>query len=232
MTPVVFHHGPVLAPSLISVCDLCDLAASVQRLEQAGVNVLHVDLLDGYFSPSMPLGLDTIRQLRKRTSLAFDCHVMAVHNEFFLRELLDIGVQQLVFHLETEPHPDYWLNEIRRAGVRAGLALKPGTPLTALDYLLEKCDVAELMLINPGFASSGSETQVPYAARKIRDLRAMITSRGLPTQIEIDGRISADNLRAYGHGDVDVFVAGSTCLRRDDLQQSVNAMLRLLEKEA
>lgn len=118
----------ILSPSLISVCDLCNLERSVHQLEEAGIEMLHVDILDGHFSPSMPLGLDTVRQLRKKTNMIFDVHLMATAHDFFVEELLDIGVEQLVFHGEMEPHMDNRLNQIRKAGVRAGVALKPGTP--------------------------------------------------------------------------------------------------------
>lgn len=110
------------------------------------------DILDGHFSPSMPLGLDTVRQLRDRTDMAFDCHVMVTESDYFVDELLDIGVQQIVFHAETESHIDGMLNRIHAKGVRAGVALKPATPLCVLDYVLDKCDTVLLMLINPGYA--------------------------------------------------------------------------------
>ena len=110
---------------------------------------------------------------------------------------------------------------IHGRGVRAGVALRPATPVSALEYVLEKCDTVLLMLINPGYASSKSEQQVAYADRKIRDLRKMIDSRGLATKIEIDGRVSPANIEAYGNGIVDIFVAGSTCIQRADIPGSV-----------
>lgn len=210
--------------SLISVCDFCNLERSVRELEAAGVELLHIDVLDGHFSPSMPLGLDTVRALRSITDLAFDVHLMAAAHDYFIEELLDIGVQQLVFHAECEPHIDNRLNQIHARGVRAGLALKPAAPLSTLDYALEKCDTVLLMLINPGYASSRAEGQVPYAARKIRELRAMIDARQLDTKIEIDGRISRENMAEFGRGDVDLFVAGSTCLDRNNLRASCEAL--------
>ncbi len=213
-----------ISVSLISVCDFCNLERSVRELEAAGVELLHIDILDGHFSPSMPLGLDTVRALRGITDLAFDVHLMAAAHDYFIEELLDIGVQQLVFHAECEPHIDNRLNQIHARGVRAGLALKPAAPLSTLDYALEKCDTVLLMLINPGYASSRAEGQVPYAARKIRELRAMIDARQLDTKIEIDGRISRENMAEFGCGDVDLFVAGSTCLNRNDLRASCEAL--------
>ena len=136
----IWDERCILASSLISCCDLCNLEQSVKTLEDGGIELLHVDILDGHFSPSMPLGLDTVAQLRTRTSMPFDVHLMASENDYFVRELLDIGVEQLVFHAETERHIDNRLNQIHAAGARAGIALKPATPLSVLDYVLEKCD--------------------------------------------------------------------------------------------
>lgn len=221
----LWEEKAILSPSVISVCDLCNLETSVRQLEEAGIELLHIDILDGHFSPSMPLGLDTVRRLRELTSLPFDAHVMATENAFFIEQLLEIGAAQVVFHAETEPHIDHWLNVIHAAGARAGVALKPATPLSTVAYVLEKCDVVELMLINPGYASSARESQVPYADRKIRELRQMIDERQLPAQIEIDGRISRQNLEDYQNGIVNLYVAGSTCLDKANLRESAQRLL-------
>ena len=125
----IWNEKCVLSPSLICL-DMCNLESQVRILEQAGITMLHVDILDGHFSPSMPLGLDLVRQLRDKTDMAFDCHVMVTEQDYFVDELLDIGVEQIVFHAETQPHIDGMLNRIHAKGVRAGVALKPATPLS------------------------------------------------------------------------------------------------------
>lgn len=215
----------IISPSLITL-DMCNLEKQVTELKQSGVEMLHVDILDGYFSPSMPLGLDTVRQLRKVTDLDFDCHVMTAKPDFFVDELLDIGVQQITFHAETTPHIDGMLGKIHAAGVRAGVALKPATPLNTLEYVLEKCDTVLLMLINPGFAQVKGEKPVVYAERKIRELRQMIDDRRLQTAIELDGRISVDNIRKYADL-AQIYVCGSTCIRRSDIPGSVGELMKL-----
>ena len=226
----IWNEKCIISPSLISVCDLCNLEGSVRQLEAAGIEMLHVDILDGHFSPSMPLGLDTVRQLRKKTDMIFDVHLMTTAHDFFVEELLDIGVQQLVFHGEMEPHMDNRLNQIRKAGVKAGVALKPGTSLNSLEYVLEKCDAVLLMLINPGYAQSKAEGQVPYASRKVRELHEMIASRGLDTKVILDGRISKQNMEEFApEGLADIFVAGSTCLDKTDLKNSAVALRQFRE---
>lgn len=216
------------SPSLITL-DMCNLETQVKQLERSGVDMLHVDILDGHFSPSMPLGLDTVRQLRTKTDLAFDCHVMTTQPDFFVDELLDIGVQQITFHAETAPHIDGMINKIHAAGVKAGVALRPATPLCTLDYVLEKCDTVLLMLINPGYASVKGEKPVVYAQRKICELREMIDARGLDTEIELDGRISAENIRKYAAW-AQVYVCGSTCMQRDDIPGSVAKLMALRDE--
>lgn len=225
----VWEEKCIISPSLICL-DMCNLESQIRILEQSGINVLHVDILDGHFSPSMPLGLDTVRQLRQKTDMFFDCHVMVENQDFFVDELLDIGVQQIVFHAETQPHIDGMINRIHAKGVKAGIALKPSTPLSTVEYVLDKCDSVLLMLINPGYAFLKGEKQVAYADRKIRQLRQMINERGLDTKIELDGRISPDNIRTYGKDLADVFVTGTTCLDRNDLLESF-ARLEQIRKE-
>ena len=168
-----------------------------------------------------------MRQLRAKTDLQFDCHVMVTEQDYFVDELLDIGVEQIVFHAETQPHIDGMLNRIHAKGVRAGVALRPATPLYELEYILEKCDTVLLMLINPGYAFVKGEKQVAYAKRKVMELREMIDRRGLDTKIEIDGRISETDIEQYGKDCVDLFVTGSTCLKRDDIPGSLQHLNEL-----
>lgn len=216
----IWKESCILSPSLICL-DMCNLEQQIKELERAGIGMVHIDILDGVFSPSMPLGLETVRQLRAVTDLEFDCHVMTQNPQYYVEELLDIGVQQMNIQIETMQHADGMLNLVHSAGVRAGVALKPSTPLTELEYVLEKCDCVLLMLINPGYASVKGESQVPYAERKINGLARMIKERGLQTQVELDGRISYKNICQYGDGRADIFVAGSTCISRQDVAASI-----------
>lgn len=227
----IWNESCILSPSLICL-DMCNLEQEVKTLEKAGIKMLHVDILDGHFSPSMPLGLDTVRQLRKKTDLFFDCHLMTTEQDFFVDELLDIGVDQIVFHGETQPHIDGMLNRIHAKGVKAGVALKPSTPLAEVEYVLDKCDTVLLMLINPGYAFVKGEKQVTYADRKIRELRKMIDDRKLHTKIEVDGRISMENIQTYGQKNVDIFVTGSTCIKKDALEQSLEELMKLRKEVA
>lgn len=213
-----------ISPSLISCCDMCNIERDIRIMEKAGIEILHVDILDGHFSPSMPIGLDVVKRLRSITKMKLDIHLMSTNNIFFINELIKMEVDQILFHIETEPHVDEALNRIKAAGIRTGVALKPGTSLNCLDYIYEKCDAILLMLINPGYASSKKEGQVTYAKRKYNDLLERIKQWGKSPLIELDGRISRDNIQSFT-GENTLFVAGSTCLNKENLEESIEELL-------
>jgi len=201
----------VLSPSIMCA-DLLNLERSVKELEEIGIDALHIDIIDGAFSPSMPLGIDTVKKLRDITNLAFDVHIMSRNNDWFVEQILAIGVQQISFHIETSLHADRLVNLIKNSGVKAGLALNPGTPLSCLDYLLPQLDNVLLMLINPGFAGDRSEKQAVYSAEKVRDLAQLISSRQVNCEIQVDGRVSLDSIPELIGAGADNLVLGSTSL--------------------
>lgn len=210
----------LLSPSLICL-DMLHLQKQIKELEAAGVKTLHIDILDGHFSPSMPLGFEAVKQIRDETKLLMECHVMADPPEYFVEELINIGVDQIVFHIETAPHVDGLISRIHKAGIRAGVALKPSTPLNVLEYVLECCDAVLLMQINPGYASSKGEKKIAYVDRKIHELHEMIQSRGLRTKVILDGRVSLEDVVRYGRDQVNLFVGGTTCIDRENIPLSV-----------
>lgn len=213
-----------ISPSLICM-DLCNLERDVKILEEAGLSMLHVDIVDGYFSPSLPMGLDVVRQLRKKTRLSFDSHVMAMENGYIVDQLVDIGVSSLCFQVETERHIARRLGQLRKSGVRPGVALAPATPLTALDYALELCDFVLLMMINPGYAGHGGEARYDFMLGKIGDLKRVILERGLDVRIELDGRVRTEDLKELRAAGGDVFVAGSSCFFSGDRPLAENIRL-------
>lgn len=198
----------IISPSLICT-DLCNLEREVIRLETLGCEMLHVDLLDGRFSPSMPIGLDTIRQLKKHTKMVFDTHVMSVANDFFVSELIDIGVERICFQLESQPTPGPLLHRIRNAGIRAGIALAPTTPVSALAYIIEQCDFVLLMQIDPGYASLPGTDREPYMLRKLEELQELLRRYAPDVTTEVDGRVDFACMPALMQRGVSVFVSGT-----------------------
>ena len=200
-----------ISPSLICM-DLCNLEQSIHELEAAGCEMLHVDILDGYFSPSMPIGLEQVKQLRAKTDLYFDAHVMAKDNTFFMEQLAEIGMGRMCFQIETETHVSRKLSWLKSKGIEAGIALAPGTPVQDLEYVLEQCDFVLLMMVNPGYASDKTEGVLESSKRKILDLRRMIQRQDLPTTITIDGRTYLDMIPQYASLGAETFVAGTSSL--------------------
>ena len=157
----------ILSPSLLSA-DVGNLAAELSALEAAGLRWVHWDVMDGRFVPNITFGQHVIRQLRKRSGLFFDVHLMIVEPENYLSEFQAAGADMLVVHAEATRHLQRTLAEIRRLGMKAGVALNPATPLSALEYVLEDVDMILLMSVNPGF---GGQKFLPITYEKIRRLR-------------------------------------------------------------
>lgn len=204
-----------LSPSVMCM-DLTNLEKSIREIEAIGIDALHIDIIDGAFSPSMPLGIDTIKKLRSITDLPFDVHIMSLNNEYFINEILDIGVQHITFHYETSLHVDRYINLIKERDVGVGVALNPATSLSTLDYILPQVDLIMLMLINPGFATNKNEKQVSYANQKVEDLRKLIDDKGYDATIQVDGRVSLDTIPMLVKAGADNLVLGSTSLFMKD----------------
>ncbi|RIO17951.1 MULTISPECIES: ribulose-phosphate 3-epimerase [Mammaliicoccus] len=219
----------ILSPSIMCG-DLINLEKSINEIEQNGLNNLHIDVIDGSFSPSMPLGLDTIKALRKKTNLNFDVHIMSDNNEFFINEIINIGAESITFHLESSKHIDRYIKLIKESGSKVGVALNPSTPLSSLEYVIDQIDMVCLMLINPGFATNKNEKQVTYANRKVSDLKNMIDERDLDVSIQVDGRVSMETIYNLVSSGADNLVLGSTSLflKGHTLSENKNTILGLL----
>jgi ribulose-phosphate 3-epimerase len=192
--------------------DLANLEKTIRELEAISIDALHVDILDGRFSPSMPIGLETARRIRQITDLPLDAHVMSTNNEYFVNEMIDIGMDSITFHCETSLHLDRLINLVKDSGAKVGVALNPATSLSVLDFVLTRVDRVCVMLINPGYATNKSETQVPYAVAKVAKLKQLIDNAGLPVEIQVDGRVSLDTIPGLVAAGARNLVLGSTGL--------------------
>ena len=194
-----------LAPSILSA-DFSRLADEIGEAEKAGADVVHLDVMDGRFVPNFTFGPPVVSAIRKVTSLPLDAHLMVETPSRLLDGFIRAGVNRLSVHVEAEPHLDRALNHIREAGILAGVAINPGTPLSALEEILPIADFVLVMTVNPGF---GGQPFISSMLKKIDRLREIIVRNRYRTRIEVDGGIGADNLRDVLAAGAEIIVAGS-----------------------
>lgn len=193
--------------------DFGRLADAVHALEGGGVERLHVDVMDGSFVPNFTFGTDTVRSLRRETSLPLELHLMINEPERHLETFAAAGADGITVHQEVSPHLHRTLSAIRALDCRSGAAVNPSTPVTALCDVLEICDLALVMTINPGF---GGQRLIPHTLEKVAALRAEIDRRGLATEIEVDGGVDAGNAAACVAAGATVLVAGTAVFGHAD----------------
>jgi len=201
-----------LAPSLLAA-DFGHLADAVASLEGGGVERLHVDVMDGVFVPNFTFGTDSVRALKKVTDLPLELHLMIVEPERHLQTFAEAGADAITVHYEASPHLHRTLTEIRRLDCRSGAAINPSTPASCLDDVLEECDLALVMTINPGF---GGQKLIPRTLAKVRQVRDEVERQGLATEIEVDGGVDAGNARACVDAGANVLVAGTAVFGHAD----------------
>jgi len=194
-----------IAPSILSA-DFSRLADEIRAIEEGGATVLHVDVMDGHFVPNITIGLPVVRSLRKATKMTIDTHLMISEPGRYAVEFVKAGADMVSVHVEADAHLNRTLVAIREAGGKAGIAINPATPLIALEEALPYADFVLLMSVNPGF---GGQKFVPTSMDKLRRLKRMISERGLPVRIEIDGGIDAENISDIVEAGAEIIVAGS-----------------------
>jgi ribulose-phosphate 3-epimerase len=195
----------LLAPSLLSA-DFTRLAEAVAAAEAGGADLIHVDIMDGHFVPGLTFGPGLVARLKKATRLPLDVHLMVDTPREVVPWFLDAGADWISIHAEATAHLHRDIDAIRAAGRKAGVALNPATPLTALHDILPDLDFVLIMCVNPG---RGSQRFIPGSRHRIRDLRLILRERGLPALVEIDGGVHPDNLAGLVRDGAQVIVAGS-----------------------
>ncbi len=197
-------------PSMMCA-DLWNLESEVRQMEAAGIEGLHFDIMDAHFVPNMPVGLVMLEQLRARTELPFDVHLMVDNNPFFIEKIAPMGIQYLSVHAESSVHLERTLALIRSFGIKAGVALNPATPPEVLTYVLEQLDFVLVMTVNPGYAG---QKLVPSGLRKIADCNDFLARHGVDIPIQVDGNVSFDHIPQMVAAGADILVAGTSSVFR------------------
>jgi len=199
-----------IAPSILSA-DFARLGDEVRVLDAAGADYIHVDIMDGHFVPNITFGPVVMKAIRAITQKPFDVHLMISPADAYLEEFAKGGADIITVHAEAGPHLHRSLQAIRALGKKAGVALNPATPVSAIQHIIADVDLVLIMSVNPGF---GGQSFIPESLVKVRQAKALIGNR--PIDLEVDGGVTPDNARALAEAGANVFVAGSSVLGGND----------------
>ena len=207
----------ILAPSLLAA-DFTKLGEQIKETERCGAQFLHIDVMDGIFVPSISFGMPLIESIRSATKQFFDVHLMIVEPERYIQEFVDCGADGITFHLEATKDPQKVIDRIHKAGAKAGISIKPGTPLEEVYPYLSKVEMILIMSVEPGF---GGQSFLPEAFGRIRKTREYLDRHQLAARLEVDGGIGKKNVREVMAAGADVFVAGSAVFRKRSIEENI-----------
>ena len=213
----------LIAPSILSA-DFARLGEEIRAVEEAGADWIHIDVMDGHFVPNITMGPLVVEAVRRSTKLPLDVHLMIENADRYIPDFIKAGADLVAVQVEACVHLNRSLQLIRECGARPGVVLNPATPLESLSWVLEDVDFIMLMSVNPGF---GGQKFIPNTLVRIRQLRDMLSTRGLSPLIEIDGGVNAGTIADIAAAGVDVFVAGSAIFGSPDYRATIAELRRL-----
>jgi len=207
-----------LAPSILSA-DFARLLEDVAKVEKAGCEYLHIDVMDGNFVPNITLGPGIVKSLRKDVNMVFDAHLMIENPDQYIKDFVDAGCDLIVVHQEACRHLHRTIQNIKSYGIKAGVALNPATSIETIKHVLQDVDMVLIMTVNPGF---GGQSFIEGMIPKIEELKGLIDSQNLNVDIQVDGGIKPDNVEKVVKAGANIIVSGSAIFNSDDIQTTVN----------
>ena len=216
----------ILSPSILSA-DFSILGSQIKEADEAGARYIHIDVMDGMFVPSISYGMPVIKSIRKVTDRFFDVHLMIMDPIRYIDEFVEAGADGITFHLEAAEDPQAVIDKIHSLGKRAGISVKPATPVEALLPYLDKVEMILVMTVEPGF---GGQSFIPDCGEKVKVLRGILNERGLNTDIEVDGGIYLDNLKDILDAGANVIVSGSGIFK-GNITENVKGFLAIMKPE-
>ncbi|OHY31078.1 ribulose-phosphate 3-epimerase [Streptococcus parauberis] len=213
-----------IAPSVLAA-DYANFASELKRIEETDAEYVHIDIMDGQFVPNISFGADVVASMRKHSKLVFDCHLMVVNPERYVDAYAQAGADIMTIHTESTQHIHGALQKIKAAGMKAGVVINPGTPVSALEPVLPLVDQVLIMTVNPGF---GGQSFIPECLDKVKKVVDLRQAGGYSFDIEVDGGVDDKTIAACAQAGANVFVAGSYLFKADDLVRQVQTLRKAL----
>lgn len=213
-----------LAPSILSA-DFSKLGQELKELEECKIEVVHIDVMDGNFVPNISLGIPVIKSIRKESNMIFDVHLMIENPSNFVEDFVKCGADIITVHYEADKHIDRTINYIKSFGVKAGVALNPGTPVSSIKNIISSVDMVLIMSVNPGF---GGQKYIEYSSDKIREVKELSEKFNKELIIEVDGGINKETIKEAVVCGANLIVAGSAVFKDGKIKENIKALKEVI----
>ncbi|AUN03907.1 ribulose-phosphate 3-epimerase [Clostridium botulinum] len=213
-----------IAPSILSA-DFSKLGEDIKNLDKYGADVIHIDVMDGRFVPNISFGIPIIKSIRNLTDKPFDVHLMIEEPSKYIEDFVKAGADIISVHYEADKHIDRTINYIKSLGIKAAVALNPGTSVSCIKDLIPSLDMVLIMSVNPGF---GGQKYIQYASEKIKEVKALSEKNNKDLIIEVDGGITKDNIKEIANCGADLLVAGSAVFKNGEIEKNIKVLREAL----